>query len=164
MKSLSSAVAQIDQFSNLSEAAIERLDAAVTWHDYDQGHFIIDAAACKPHGVYLLISGTADVLHADPNQGLVQLSELNAVTCFGEYSAIDGHPCAVSVRTTTPCTVAEIPAETFRAVLADSPALSLYLLRKAVGTIRGMTSELVSCRDAEHKIDEAYHKSMLWTL
>ena len=39
-----------------------------------------------------------------------------------------------------------------------------HLLRKAIGTIRDMTGEIIGCRGAEHRIDEAYVRSMLWTL
>ena len=164
MQSVTGSLLQIDQFADLRPSTLERMEGALRWSDYSAGDLVIEGASHKPHGVFLLTDGIAEVLCDHNDYGPLTVAELKAFTCFGEFSAVLGEPGSATVRAKTTCKVAEIPADTFVSMMTECPNLSRKLMSKAMGAVRTLNDELLKLRGVERRVEEVYVKAMPWTL
>lgn len=154
----------VSLFSGIPGNVLADLDDYCRWSDVSADTLVIDSFQSIPHGVFVLVEGEVDIYRLDHEARRVDLGHLPATSCFGEFAAINGTPGSASVRTTTPCLLAEIAPEAFMKFLTDCPALSLGLLKKAVSHIRKLDEDIVRLRATESRIDKAYCQAVVWAL
>ncbi|MCT8972566.1 Crp/Fnr family transcriptional regulator [Microbaculum marinisediminis] len=154
----------IDPFYDFPRDVAARLDAVCRWRRVEADTLVIDAACGALHGVFVLAEGEVDVHRRDGSGEIIHLRRLEAVSCFGEFAALHGAPGAASVRTLTPCVIAEIDPATFVALLNEFPMLSIRLLRRAESRLKSLDEDMVCLRLARKRIDEAYRNAVLRTL
>lgn len=83
-----------------------------------------------------LLQGRLMVMDTAHDGQMVGLQLLLPGDCFGELSALDGQPRAVSLRAVEDSWVGSLPRPAFLELLDRSPAVSRYLLNCFAGAIR----------------------------
>lgn len=138
------------------------LEHRIAWHDVGSETLIIDGTAARLHGVFILVEGRVDVIRHILPSDAVRVAQLDAVTTFGEFSVITGHPGPNSVRAVSPCHIAEIPAQCFLSLAHERPEMLLALLRRMIEAIREADHE-IACRAAERVlIEDLGRRLALW--
>lgn len=131
----------ISIFSDLSEAALERIRQRCRWRQYKSGELIVDYLDTADD-VFLITEGDARVTIYSLAGKPVSFRDLGPGDLFGEYPAIDDGPRSASVEARTDCFVASMSASSFRELLTSEPMVALKLLRKFVSTIRSLTTRV----------------------
>ncbi|MCE7958332.1 MAG: GGDEF domain-containing protein [Acidobacteria bacterium ACB2] len=104
-------------------------EGAYLWHEGDAG----DAAA-------LLLEGELEVLHEVEGQDEpVHLRKVEPGTLVGELACLDGLARSASVRATSACQVARIPADRFREIVRGRHEIFAELFWEQVARVRSLT-------------------------
>jgi CRP-like cAMP-binding protein len=72
-------------------------------------------------GLYVLLSGRCEVLHADGDGTEVVLAELKEGDVFGEMSMLTNEPVSATIRAITPCVVLRLPKRDFGTLIMTHP-------------------------------------------
>jgi diguanylate cyclase (GGDEF)-like protein len=92
--------------------------------------------------VVLVKDGKLQVVHEGPEGDVVVLRELEAGSVLGEIACLDGHPRSASVRASTDCRIARVPAAQFRELLHRRPEILEALLLQQVHIVRSLTGQV----------------------
>lgn len=137
LKSLESWLARLDILAALPASALSQLSAACRLIDAAPATTLLDVAAPREHGVFVLFDGRVAIETPAPTSSH-QLAELHAISSFGEFGVISRKPGSASVRTISQCTLGEIDAEAFRGVMQCQPQLPLALLQRYIREFRSL--------------------------
>jgi len=72
----------------------------------------------------------------------VVLRELGSGSVLGEMACLDGHPRSASVRASTDCRIARVPAPQFRKLLHERPEILEALLLQQAQIVRSLTGQV----------------------
>jgi CRP/FNR family cyclic AMP-dependent transcriptional regulator len=133
---------RVPLFSGLTEPQLEALAVGSARRSYPKGRTIVTEGE-STQTMYILLAGRAKVQRSDSEGKEVILAVIASGEFFGEMSLIDEAPRSASVITIDPCEFMAITADAFRALLMQSPDLSM-------GVMRGLVRRL---READRKIE-----------
>ncbi|MCB1461482.1 MAG: Crp/Fnr family transcriptional regulator [Nitratireductor sp.] len=142
----------IPLFSELSEEISQRHARSCFWKDYDPHELVIDVED-ETTDVRFVINGKVRIIHRIAVGKEVILNEMADGEFFGEIAAIDGWPRSANVTTLTRSRICIMPQKTFLEVLADSPDVSLKVMRMLARRVRDLNMRL-----AEHSFLQAKHR------
>lgn len=137
----SGSLAGIAIFAGLPPDTLALIQQRCTWRNYDSGEPIVDHLD-PSDGVYFIAAGEVRVTIYSVSGKAVTFRDLGPGEIFGEYPAIDRAPRSASVEARSRCTVASMPAATFRHLLDAEPALTRALLPHLVAKIRALTTRV----------------------
>ena len=89
-----------------------------------------------PDGLYRLVQGSVRIGTTSPAGRELVLTDLKAGAFFGDISLIDALPRTHDARALERCELAVVPADRFRALLAERPALAQHFLRALAAKLR----------------------------
>lgn len=146
-------------FDGVPAGIIAHIEKQCTWHRFDVNEFIIENKSKRPHGIFLLVEGEAEIFRTGFNKEYILLVKLNAPECFGEFGAVSGATGSNGVRATTPCVLAEISSERFSGLLNACPAASLYLFEKVASRIKNVGQESIHHHSTHNRAPETAHRN-----
>ncbi|MFP5405224.1 MAG: Crp/Fnr family transcriptional regulator [Gammaproteobacteria bacterium] len=126
---------RVPLLAGLSEQQLEALASGSTRRNYARGRTIV-AEGEPSHSLYILLSGRAKVQRSDAEGKEVILAVLSAGDWFGEMSMIDEEARSASVITLESCDFMSIEKASFKAMLAQSPDVSMAVMRGLVARLR----------------------------
>jgi CRP/FNR family cyclic AMP-dependent transcriptional regulator len=126
---------RIPLLATLSEQQLDALAAGSARRSFPRGRTIV-AEGEPSQSLYVLLSGRAKVQRSDTEGKEVILAVLGSGDWFGEMSMIDDAPRSASVITLEPCEFMAIEKASFRKLLAESPEVSMAVMRQLVGRLR----------------------------
>jgi len=137
----------------LSDGVRKKILKTFTSQSFDAGEVIVSRGD-RDNDVYFIQSGTAKVInYSDSGRG-VAYATLQPGAMFGELAALDGQPRSATVVAKTDCSLGVMSGEDFLHVVTKYEALSLYVLRRLAGIIRGADEKIenLSLMGAEQRI------------
>jgi CRP-like cAMP-binding protein len=137
----SGSLAGIAIFAALPPDTMARIQQRCSWRSYEAGEPILDYLD-PSDDVYFIISGEVRVTIYSVSGKAVTFRDLGPGEIFGEYPAIDRAPRSASVEARSRCTLASMPAGSFRHLLDVEPALTRALLPHLVAKIRALTTRV----------------------
>ena len=157
-------ISSLELFEGVPASIVAHIEKECTWQRYYAHETILENESQRPHGVYFLVKGEVEILKYGTRDQQQSVASLSAPDCFGEFGAVTGQPGSASVRTTTPCVVAEISSERFLELLDACPAASLYLLKKTVSLIKNLGDDSVMFHSAGRVLEAAHRNAILRSL
>ncbi len=121
-------------FADLSEADLEWLSARAEPMKLETGTNLIEEGQ-PGDAAYVVIDGEFEVVKKSSHQD-ISIAVRDAGEVFGEMALIDQAPRMATVRATRPSRVLRISDETFKQLLAHSPAATLSILRTVSQRLR----------------------------
>lgn len=156
-------LSDIPLFAELSAECLESLDSKADWFRPEPGTLIIDGSDDRSHPVYILVHGNVTVLRDHGTNGLVPVTELRAVTSFGEFAAINGKTGPASIRTCTDCLIGELPADGYLEAMLANPRFMLSVLQRTVARIQDLDRKFTDLAGRDKFVDELYKKLLRLT-
>lgn len=135
------ALERIEIFKDLQSREIERLSQRVNWRNYKAHQQIIGHQEIS-NDVYFMVSGTVRVILFSSAGKEVAFRDISAGDCFGEFAAIDGAPRSANVIALTDVMIGSVPAETFRSILQEYPAVSMAMLTYLTRLVRSLSERI----------------------
>ncbi len=126
---------RVPLFSGLTEPQLEALAAGSARRSYPKGRTIVSEGE-PSQSMYILLAGRAKVQRSDSEGKEVILAVLGSGEFFGEMSLIDDAPRSASVITLEPCEFMAVSKDAFKALLAQSPEVSMNVMRGLVRRLR----------------------------
>jgi CRP/FNR family cyclic AMP-dependent transcriptional regulator len=126
---------RVPLFAGLTEPQLEALAAGSARRSYPKGRTIVSEGE-PSQSMYILLAGRAKVQRSDSEGKEVILAVLGSGEFFGEMSLIDDAPRSASVITLEPCEFMAVSKEAFKAMLAQSPEVSMNVMRGLVRRLR----------------------------
>lgn len=157
-------ISSLELFDGVPASIVAHIEKECTWQRYYADETILENGSQRPHGVYFLVKGEVEILKCGTRNPHQSVALLTAPDCFGEFGAVSGQPGSASVRTTTPCVVAEISSQRFLALLDACPAASLYLLKKTVSLIKTLGEDSLMFHSAGRVLEAAHTNAILRSL
>jgi CRP/FNR family transcriptional regulator, cyclic AMP receptor protein len=134
----SGSLAGIAIFAGLSPDTLARIQQRCSWRSYAAGEPIVNYLDPSDN-VYFIAEGEVRVTIYSVSGKAVTFRDLGPGETFGEYPAIDRARRSAGVEARSRCTVASMPAASFRHLLDIEPALARALLPHLVAKIRALT-------------------------
>jgi len=125
----------------LPKALAERLWAEATLMSATDGRTVV-ALGARSTSVYVVLEGRVQVTLFSLGGREVILRDLGEGEMFGELAAIDGHPRSASIVALSDCQLASIPAEAFRAAVAETPEGAMWLAKRLTAQVRDLTERV----------------------
>ena len=119
----------------LTGPQLEHLAAGSSRRSYPKGRTIV-AEGEPSQSMYILLAGRAKVQRSDSEGKEVILAVLSSGEFFGEMSLIDDAPRSASVITLEPCEFMAVSKEAFKAMLVQSPEVTMAVMRGLVRRLR----------------------------
>lgn len=110
-------------FRELTEAERESLAEAMTRAPFAKGESMTIQGR-EAHWLYLLASGTGDVILADDDGTQRKVGTLVGPDFFGERGVMTGEPRSATVVAATPCLCYRLDKEAFKAILTQRPEVA----------------------------------------
>ena len=126
---------RVPLFSGLTEPQLENLAGGSARRSYPEGRTIV-AEGEPSQSMYILLAGRAKVQRSDSEGKEVILAVLSSGEFFGEMSLIDDAPRSASVITLEPCEFMAVSKEAFKAMLVQSPEVTMAVMRGLVRRLR----------------------------
>ena len=126
---------RVPLFSGLNEPQLENLAGGSARRSYPKGRTIV-AEGEPSQSMYILLAGRAKVQRSDSEGKEVILAVLSSGEFFGEMSLIDDAPRSASVITLEPCEFMAVSKEAFKAMLVQSPEVTMAVMRGLVRRLR----------------------------
>ncbi len=126
---------RVPLLSSLNEQQLETLAAGSARRNFPKGRTIV-AEGEPSQSLYILLSGRAKVQRSDSEGKEVILAVLGSGDFFGEMSLIDEAPRSASVITLESCDFMSINKDAFRAMLTQSPEMSMAVMKGMVRRLR----------------------------
>lgn len=92
--------------------------------------------------VVLVKQGTLQVVHEGPEGELMVLRDLEPGSVLGEIACLDRHQRSASVRASTACRIARVPAAQFRKLVRRRPQILEALLLQQLQIVRSLTGQV----------------------
>lgn len=135
------ALERIEIFKDLEPREIERLSQRVHWRNYKAHQQIISHQETS-NDVYFMVSGTVRVILFSSSGKEVAFRDISAGECFGEFAAIDSAPRSANVIAMTDVMIGSVPAESFRTILLEHPAVSMAMLTYLTRLVRSLSERI----------------------
>ncbi len=129
-------------FRGLSPGELDSVAGRCRWRHIARGQQIVRVEE-DTVDVYFVVAGTARAEVHSSSGRTVTFRDLGSGEMFGELAAIDGGPRSASVIALTDVTIASVPAEVFREILVQFPAVAEATLRRLVGLVRSLSDRVV---------------------
>ena len=137
LKPLEKWLAQLDILAALPASALAELGSACRLFNVAPATTVLDAMSPREHGVFVLFEGRAAIKLPEPEPSR-QITELAAVSSFGEFGVLFGKPGSASVSSISHCKLGEIAPDVFRGVMECQPQLPLALLQRTIRDFRSL--------------------------
>ncbi len=132
----------VDLFKGLDAYSLREIAAHCKWMRCKRNQVVI-----RRHGtdrdVYFVVSGRVRVAAATGRGRRMTLRDVAAGEVFGEHSAIDGRARFADVIALRESLLASMPADVFRAILANHASVRERLLRRLTGSVRELAERLL---------------------
>jgi CRP-like cAMP-binding protein len=93
--------------------------------------------------MYVIEEGEVEIFHrAEPGAPEERLAVLQHGDFFGEMAVLEGEPRTASARAHTLCRVLPVSGATFSKILRNNPEISIRMMRKLCGRLRGVEQRL----------------------
>lgn len=109
-------------FAGLGPDEVARIEGALQTVTFTPGAVIIGEGD-SPAGIFILVSGTAEVTVVDPDGGERSLGSVRPGDVIGEVSALTGEPATATVRAREEVRVRVLPLDVLDEQSAQSPQL-----------------------------------------
>ena len=126
---------RVPLFSALNEHQLDTLAAGSARRSYPKGRTIVSEGE-PSQSLYILLAGRAKVQRSDSEGKEVIITVLGSGEFIGEMSLIDDAPRSASVITLEPCEFMAVGKDAFKAMLAQSPEVSMNVMRGLVRRLR----------------------------
>jgi len=123
--------------SGLAESQLERIAAAGEEHAFPNGETIVREGE-KGHGLYLLLSGSADIRHAGR-----KVQSLSPGQFFGEAALLVEQPRTADVRATSDVRYLVLNRWDFWGAMGVDPRANQALYEETVQRLKSFGTELV---------------------
>jgi CRP/FNR family transcriptional regulator, cyclic AMP receptor protein len=133
---------RIDLFKGLADERLEAIARRCTWRNFASGTQVVSRKSCDCT-VYLLVSGKVRVTIYSAAGRQVTFHDYASGEFFGEVAAIDEMPRSADVVALESSLLASMPAEEFRKLLRDEPALAERVLRRFAGLVRRLSERVI---------------------
>ena len=142
---LARALAKIEPFKGLDEAALDTLARSCRFERYEAKRQIIayqDVSA----DVFFIVSGTVRVVIHSYSGKEISYRDLESGEMFGELAAIDGEQRSASVVAIGETLLVAMPAAAFREAIRRHPSVAEAVLLRLTGLIRLYSQRLYEMR------------------
>ena len=142
---LARALAKIEPFKGLDEAALDTLARSCRFERYEAKRQIIayqDVSA----DVFFIVSGTVRVVIHSYSGKEISYRDLEGGEMFGELAAIDGEQRSASVVAIGETLLVAMPAAAFREAIRRHPSVAEAVLLRLTGLIRLYSQRLYEMR------------------
>ena len=129
-------------FEGLAQSVRERYEHACVWRRWKAGEQIIDRMS-DSRDVFFVVDGQVRIVNFSLSGREVAFGDLTSGEFFGELAAVDGKPRSASAVATTDTLLAVMPAETFRVMLTENPALGFAIMRRLATIVRVATGRIM---------------------
>ncbi len=129
-------------FRGLSPGELDSVAGRCRWRHFARGQQIVRVEE-DTIDVYFVVAGTARAEVHSSSGRTVTFRDLGAGEMFGELAAIDGGSRSADVVASTDVTIASVPAEAFREILVEFPAVAEATLRRLVTLVRSLSDRVV---------------------
>ncbi len=145
-------ISELDLFKCLSEREVMRYSPRCFWREYSENELVIDFED-ESRDVRFLLTGRARVILRIATGKEIILGDMGPNDFFGEIAAIDDHGRAANVTVLNTSRMCVMPQAVFLDILAESPEVSLIIMRVLASRIRTLNTRL-----AEHCFLQAKHR------
>ncbi len=122
-------------FSGVGRDVLELVASRATEVDFPAGHVIARQGEIGT-GFFIVVEGQARVIRDGKH-----LADLGPRDFFGELSVLDGQPRNAQVAAVGPCRCLAVASWDLEALLAESPALALAIIRGLAARLRATTEQ-----------------------
>ena len=122
-------------FSGVGRDVLELVGSRATEVDFPAGHVIARQGEIGT-GFFVIDEGQARVIRDGQH-----LADLGPGDFFGELSVLDGHPRNAQVAAVGPCRCLAIASWDLEALLSQSPALALAIIRGLAARLRASAEQ-----------------------
>jgi len=129
------ALRMLPMFESLTDDQLKPIASAATLRAVPRNGEVLHAGD-HTDNIYLILTGSLEVLVSDEEGREVILSMLGPGEFFGEMGAIDDHPRSATVQAVESSELVVITKADFRRCLADNFDVSLYIMRSLVKRLR----------------------------
>ena len=135
-------LAGIRFFESLTPEQLRLVEDKCSWRRAAGGEEIFNRDT-DSHDVFFVTAGKVRVVNYSLSGREVAYATAEAGDYFGELSALDGEPRSASVFALEDCVLASLPAEDFRQLLLEAPALALSLSEKLASIVRACNERIM---------------------
>src|SRR5579875_1589881 len=125
----------VSLFESLPDKVREGYEHACAWRRFARDEQIIDRLS-DTHEVFFIVEGAVRIVNHSLSGREISFDDLHAGEFFGEIAAIDGKPRSATVVALSETLLAIMPAEVFRRLVTEHPALALTIMRRLAEIIR----------------------------
>ncbi len=145
-------LSQLDLFKCLNEREVMRYSSRCFWREYGENELVIDFED-ESRDVRFLLTGRARVILRISTGKEIILGDMGPGDFVGEIAAIDNQGRAANVTVMNTSRMCVMPQSVFLDVLAESPEVSLSIMRVLTSRIRKLNMRLT-----EHCFLQAKHR------
>lgn len=120
---------------------VSRVAKACIYRDFEEGQEIVGHLEDNTDA-YFVLAGRATVRIYSPHGKVVSFRQIGEGDVFGEFSALDDAPRSASVEADVQTRIAVLPADEFRKLIDEVPAISRALMAQLVQQLRAMTERV----------------------
>lgn len=135
-------LANVDLFSDLSPADLEKLEKRCSWKKFRKQELIIDRQS-ESREVYFIVSGRVRVVNYSLSGREVTFDDLDAGENFGELAALDSQPRSANIVALEDTTVATLTHETFRELMLEHAEVAVRIMVHMARIIRTSTERIM---------------------
>ncbi|HLI14041.1 MAG TPA: Crp/Fnr family transcriptional regulator [Alphaproteobacteria bacterium] len=132
----------VSLFESLPDKVREGYEHACAWRRFARDEQIIDRLS-DTHEVFFIVEGAVRIVNHSLSGREISFDDLHAGEFFGEIAAIDGKPRSATVVALSETLLAIMPAEVFRRLVTEHPALALTIMRRLAKIIRASTGRIM---------------------
>ncbi len=143
---------QLELFKCLSEQEVMRYSPRCFWREYHENELVIDFED-DSKDVRFLLTGRARVILRIATGKEIILGDMGPNDFVGEIAAIDNHGRAANVTVLNTSRMCVMPQSVFLDILAESPQVSLNIMKVLTSRIRRLNTRLT-----EHCFLQAKHR------
>src|SRR6267378_3160045 len=133
---------KVELFKGLDTASLREIAQQCTWTRCKRNAVVIRRDGTD-RDVYFVISGMVRVAASGARGRSLILRDVPAGDLFGALSALDGRSRFADVLAVRESLLASMPADAFRAILANHPSVRERLLRRLTGSVRELAARLL---------------------
>lgn len=133
---------KVELLKGLDTPSLREIAQQCKWSRYKRNDYIIRRDG-SDREVHFVISGLARITATGARGRKIILRDVPAGDMFGEHGAIDGRRRYADVIAVREALVASLPAEAFRALLANHPAVRERVLRRLTASVRELADRLL---------------------
>lgn len=132
----------VELLQGLSQERLDAISRACAWRPFEAGQTLI-ARDQGDRDVHLIVAGAVRVTSYSSGGRETSFRDLEAGTCFGELSALDGRPRSADVIALRSGLLASLAPAAFRALLQQEWTVNERVLLRLADLARGMIDRVV---------------------